>query len=363
MSELTTRTIFVVDDTPANLRLLYEILVQEGYVVRAFPNGQLMLNVMERIQPDLVLLDIMMPDMDGYAVCEAIRQHHSQTIPIIFLSALTEAYDKVRAFEVGAQDYITKPIHPQEVLVRLGAQWKQVNERERFTTDLAARDTEFQEYQEGLVKTLLRLSGLRDNDTGNHIERVQALATTFAQLLVEEPDFQVTPLFVEAIRLASPLHDIGKIAIPDSILLKSGKLSDQEWEFMKEHVRLGGTVLQELHRQFPKNCFIYMAMEVALYHHERWDGQGYVHGLVGEAIPLAARIVSIIDVYDALRTSRPYKEAYSHEKALTIMEQMDGAFDPTLFKIFIAHESHMLITFESIQAKDSTMQPLLMVKK
>ncbi|PPD49684.1 MAG: two-component system response regulator [Methylotenera sp.] len=363
MGESKTRTIFIVDDTPANLRLLYEILDQAGYVVRAFPNGQLMLNVMERTKPDLILLDIMMPNLDGYAVCEVIRQRHSQTIPVIFLSALTEAYDKVRAFEVGAQDYITKPIHPQEVLLRLDTQWKQVDERARFTADLVARDTELQEYQEGLVKTLLRLSGLRDNDTGNHIERVQALATTFAEYLMENPDFQVTPLFVEAIRLASPLHDIGKIAIPDAILLKTDKLSEHEWEFMKEHVRLGGEVLGELHRQFPNNYFIYMAMEIALYHHERWDGQGYVHGLVGEEIPLAARIVSIVDVYDALRTVRPYKEAYSHEKALAIMGQMTGAFDPTLFSIFEEHEAQFCVTFESVQTDESMNRSLSPVNK
>ncbi|TCI77733.1 response regulator [Exiguobacterium sp. SH0S1] len=353
MSELNTRTVFVVDDTPANLRLLYEILDEAGYKVRVFPNGQLMLHVMGRIRPDVILLDIMMPDMDGYAVCEAVRERFGQQIPIIFLSALTKAYDKVRAFEVGGQDYITKPIHPQEVLLRVGAQLKQVNERERFSSNLAAKETELKEYQESLVKTLLRLSELRDNDTGNHIERVQALATTFAELLIQEPRFQVSPLFVEAIRLASPLHDIGKIAVPDSILLKSGKLSDQEWEFMREHVRLGGAVLQELHHQFPNNYFIYMAMDVALYHHERWDGQGYVHGLVGEAIPLAARIVTIVDVYDALRTSRPYKVAYSHEQALTIMRQMEGAFDPNLFEVFTAHESLMSDTFESVLEVDT----------
>ncbi|EPE61480.1 response regulator [Exiguobacterium sp. S17] len=360
MSELNTRTIFVVDDTPANLRLLYEILDEAGYKVRAFPNGHLMLEVMGRIRPDVILLDIMMPDMDGYAVCEAVRERFGQQIPIIFLSALTEAYDKVRAFEVGAQDYITKPIHPQEVLLRLGTQLKQVKERERFSSNMEAKETELKEYQESLVKTLLRLSGLRDNDTGNHIERVQTLATTFAELLIQEPRFQVSPLFVEAIRLASPLHDIGKIAVPDSILLKTDKLSDQEWEFMREHVRLGGAVLQELHHQFPHNYFIYMAMDIALYHHERWDGQGYVHGLVGEAIPLAARIVTIVDVYDALRTSRPYKVAYSHEQALTIMRQMEGAFDPNLFEVFTAHESHMASTFESVLEVDTQ---VLILKK
>lgn len=348
MCEAKKRIVFVVDDTPANLRLLYDILHQADYHVRVYPNGKLMLQAMERVQPDLILLDIMMPDMNGYEVCEILRRRYNPNIPVIFLSALTESYDKVRAFEVGGQDYITKPIHPEEVLLRLNAQLKHVNERERFSYNLEEKDKQLHEYQEGLVKTLLRLSGLRDNDTGNHIERVQALATSLAELLLTESSAQVNPLFVEAIRLAAPLHDIGKISVPDSILLKQGRLTEEEWQLMKEHVRVGGEVLGELHRRFPENSFIQMAMDIALYHHERWDGQGYVHGLSEEAIPLAARIVSIVDVYDALRTVRPYKPAYSHVETLKIMGQMEGAFDPHLFNLFLNHDLLFSTVFDSI---------------
>lgn len=348
MSEPRKRIIFVVDDTPANLRLLYDILNQADYHVRVYPNGKFMLQAMEQVEPDLILLDIMMPDMDGYEVCETLRRRYNPNIPVIFLSALTESYDKVRAFEAGGQDYITKPIHPEEVLLRLNAQLKNVNEREQFSYNLEEKEKQLQEYQEGLVKTLLRLSGLRDNDTGNHIERVQALATNLAELLQKEPEFQVNSMFVEAIRLAAPLHDIGKIAVPDSILLKQDKLTEEEWQLMKEHVRVGGEVLGELHRQFPENSFIQMAMDIALYHHERWDGQGYVHGLSKEAIPLAARIVSIADVYDALRTLRPYKLAYSHMDTLKIMRQMEGAFDPRVFNLFLNHDLLFSTVFDSI---------------
>lgn len=348
MSEPKKRIIFVVDDTPANLRLLYDILNQADYHVRVYPNGKFMLQAMEQIEPDLILLDIMMPEMNGYEVCEALRKRYNPNIPVIFLSALTESYDKVRAFEAGGQDYITKPIHPEEVLLRLNAQLKHVNEREQFSYNLEEKEKQLQEYQEGLVKTLLRLSGLRDNDTGNHIERVQALATSLAELLQQEPASTVNSMFVEVIRLAAPLHDIGKIAVPDSILLKEGKLTEEEWLLMKEHVRVGGEVLGELQQQFPQNSFIRMAMDIALYHHEMWDGQGYVHGLSKEAIPLAARIVSIADVYDALRTLRPYKPAYTHQETLKIMRQMEGAFDPHLFDVFLTHDLIFSTVFDSI---------------
>ncbi len=362
--ETKKRTIFVVDDTPANLRLLYDILSQADYHVRVYPNGKFMLQAMEQIEPDLILLDIMMPDMDGYEVCEILRRRYNPNIPVIFLSALTESYDKVRAFEAGGQDYITKPIHPEEVLLRLNAQLKNVNEREQFSYNLEEKEKQLQEYQEGLVKTLLRLSGLRDNDTGNHIERVQALATSLAGIVQKEPGSQVNSMFVEAIRLAAPLHDIGKIAVPDAILLKEGKLTEDEWLLMREHVRVGGEVLGELHLQFPENSFIQMAMDIALYHHETWDGQGYVHGLSKEAIPLAARIVSIVDVYDALRTLRPYKPAYTHLEALEMMCQMKGTFDPYLFDLFLTHDRLFSTVFDSIYEAgrvDRNTQPLLII--
>ena len=313
-----------------------------------------MLEAMRHIEPDLILLDIMMPGLDGYEICEIVRERYGSDIPVIFLSALTESYDKIRAFEAGGQDYITKPIHPEEVLLRLDAQLKKVSEREQLSFDLEVKERQLKEYQEGLVKTLLQLSGLRDNDTGNHIERVQALATSLAGILQEEADIPVDTTFVEAIRLAAPLHDIGKISVPDAILLKRGKLSEEEWVLMKEHVRVGGEVLCKLHHQFPDNYFILMAMDIALYHHERWDGEGYIHGLSKDSIPLAARIVSIVDVYDALRTPRPYKSAYSHNEAVRVMRQMDGAFDPRLFNLFLAHEALFSTIFDAVYAEGVT---------
>lgn len=343
---MAQKTIFIVDDTPANLHLLYEILSGEGYLVRAFPSGQMMLPVLDRIEPDAILLDIMMPDLDGYDVCKAVRQRPGHQPPILFLSALTESYDKAKAFEVGGQDYITKPIYQEEVLLRLDSQIKRAEETHRLSDEIAEKEQELKDYQEGLVRTLLRLSGLRDNETGNHIERVQDLSTLFAQLLLQHRHPGVSPLFVEGIRLAAPLHDIGKIAVPDSILLKTDKLSRQEWAFMQDHVRIGGEVLQELQAQFPNNYFIQMAYDIALYHHERWDGKGYAHGLKGEEIPLAARIVSLIDVYDALRTARPYKHAYTHEQALGTMREMVDAFDPNLFDLFVVHQADIAETFD-----------------
>ncbi|MCC9622122.1 HD domain-containing protein [Thalassospira sp. MA62] len=218
--------------------------------------------------------------------------------------------------------------------------------REEAQRVLAEREKELIDYQEGLVRTLLRLSALRNNETGNHIERVQDLSTLFATILYDHHHPDVTPLFIEGIRLAAPLHDIGKISVPDAILLKANKLSDQEWVFMRDHVRVGGEVLKDLQTQFPQNYFIQMAYHIALYHHERWDGTGYNQGLKGEDIPLAARIVTIIDVYDALRTVRPYKPAYSHEDAILAMRDMEGAFDPTLFELFLLHQEEIAIMFD-----------------
>lgn len=352
MNKLTNRVIFVVDDTPANLHLLFDILFEAGYETRVFQNGLYLLDAMKNIKPDLILLDIMMPEIDGYEICKIIRAQYGTTIPIIFLSALTESYDKVRAFEVGGQDYITKPIHPQEVLLRVDAQLKRIEEREQLTLDVQTKERQLQEYQEGLVKTLLRLSSLRDHDTGNHIERVNALATTLAERLAGETNSEIDHLFIEALRLAAPLHDIGKISVPDAILLKPGKLDKEEWQIMQEHVRVGAEVLYELNRQFPGNYFINMAIDIALYHHERWDGNGYIHGLSGTEIPLAARIVSIVDVYDALRTNRPYKAAYSHEKAMEIMLGMDGAFDPRLMRLFERYDFMFSKTFDCVYQEE-----------
>nr|WP_240542899.1 HD domain-containing phosphohydrolase [Exiguobacterium qingdaonense] len=219
-------------------------------------------------------------------------------------------------------------------------------EREEAQRILAEREKELIDYQEGLVRTLLRLSALRNNETGNHIERVQDLSTLFATILFEHQYPSVSPHFIEGIRLAAPLHDIGKISIPDSILLKSKELSDQEWGSIRDHVRVGGEVLKDLQTQFPENYLIQMAYHIALYHHEHWDGTGYSEGLKGEEIPLEARIVTIIDVYDALRTVRPYKPAFTHEEAITAMHNMEGAFDPTLFDLFLLHQEEMEAMFD-----------------
>lgn len=337
----------VIDDTPANLGLLEDMLVSNGFDVAAFPRGAMALAAAAQEPPDLILLDIMMPEMDGYEVCRRLKADAStQSIPVIFISALDATESKLRAFTDGGVDYVTKPLQQEEVLARVRTHLKlreMQRELERHNHDLENLVAEkMKEISDSQLSTLVAISNLaeyRDKETGRHIERTSNYCRLLAEQLRQNGPYaaQITDVFVHNITYAAPLHDIGKMGIPDQILNKPGKLTPEEFEIMKTHVNIGIDTLSRVLAKYPQNHFIRMGLDIAGTHHEKWDGTGYPNGLAGEKIPLSGRIMALADVYDALRSKRVYKEGFAHTQACEIITQGKGTqFDPAVVDAFIA---------------------------
>lgn len=348
--------IMIVDDTPQNLKLLENMLGEEGYLISAFLDGSMALKAAAKKPPDLILLDINMPSLNGYEVCERLKADEKLAdIPIIFLSALNDVADKVRAFQTGGVDYVTKPFQFEEIHARVKTH---LNSR-KLQKSLALHtnnlqglvDEQIKEIlvtKEALFKTQLatilafsKLAEVRDDETGQHIERTRV----FCRILTEQLRVQcsvgaeIDNSFVDNIYFAAALHDIGKVAISDEILLKPGKLTEEEFEIMKTHTALGARTLQTMLEHYPENAFITMAIEISRSHHEKWDGTGYPQNLKGKSIPLSARIMALADVYDALTSERRYKPGFSHEKSRDIILEGRGThFDPAVIDAFLVLE-------------------------
>lgn len=348
------QSILVVDDTPANLKVLTSILKQNGYNARAVPNGKLALQAIKVEPPDLILLDINMPDLNGYEVCETLKKDELfKKIPVIFISALTETMDKVKALSIGGVDYITKPFQFEEVIARVETHLELYHlrmELEKYNNKLHELVNEqLKEIYDSQMATILamaKITEVRDDNTGKHLGRVQAICRLLAEKLTEQPKcgMLIDKDFIENIFYASPLHDIGKVGIPDNILLKPGKLTSEEFEVMKTHTTIGAETLEVVTKRYPKNKFIKMGLDIARSHHEKWDGSGYLDGLAGDKIPLSARIMALADVYDALLSKRPYKEAFTREITRDIIVQGSGShFDPMVVEAFLAIEQDLNI--------------------
>ena len=330
--------ILVVDDTPANLQLLAGMLKERGHKVRPVPNGKLALEAARRQPPDLILLDINMPELNGYQVCTELKADpRLAEVPVIFISANTEVFDKVQAFSMGGADYVTKPFQLEEVEARVEAHLErrrlrvQLEELNRSLQDrVEAQVKEIADSQIATIVALAKLSEYRDEDTGNHILRVQRYCRALARRLGESGVFGslIDDAFIGTLFHASALHDIGKVGISDSILLKPGKHTAEEWAIMQTHSALGAETLAAVLVGYPNSALLRMGREVARSHHERWDGSGYPEGLAGDAIPLAARILVVADQYDALRNKRPYKPAFDAAKTYHIITEGDGRSDP-----------------------------------
>ena len=342
----TTSAILAVDDTKYNLDLLVDAL-GDRYDLSVSTSGVVALELARKMPPDLILLDIMMPGMDGFEVLRRLQDDIvTRDIPVIFLTALAEIDEKAKGFALGAVDYITKPFQIEEVVARVETHLKlrhTQNTLKHFNSKLqemvSQQVEEIARSQQAMIFALAKLSHTRDDDTGLHLERVQHLCKILATALSQTPEFGdgITPAFIEEIYHASPLHDVGKVGIADAILLKPGKLSEEEFTVMKTHTTIGAATLESVHQLYPNNAFIAMGIEIARHHHERWDGKGYPHALAGEAIPIAARIMALVDVYDALRARRPYKEPFSHERAIAIISEENGRiFDPRIVAAFFA---------------------------
>ncbi|MGB0943766.1 MAG: response regulator [Marinomonas sp.] len=306
------KKILIVDDEPNNLQLLRQVL--KGKFQLIFANcGMKALSAAQEHQPDLILLDIMMPDLSGYEVCEKLKSNPlTKAIPVIFVTAMSDAEDEAKGFDVGAVDYIQKPISGAIVLRRVQTHLSLV------------KVNELEKVQKDAVFMLGEAGHYNDNDTGDHIWRMAA----YSRLLASAAGW--TDEMAELMELAAPMHDTGKIGIPDEILKAPRKLTPEEWVIMKQHTQIGADILNK-----SDSKLINLASEIALSHHEKWDGSGYPNNLVGEAIPESGRIVAITDVFDALSMKRPYKDAWPIDDVIDeIVKNAGSAFDPRLVDIF-----------------------------
>ncbi len=361
-------SILVVDDTHASLKLLTDILVGAGFHVRPADSGELALASASAKPPALILLDVNMPGMDGFEVCRRLKEDERLSdIPVLFISALNDMNDKLSAFNAGGQDYITKPFQAEEVLARVNTHMKirhLQGELERHNRLLEQRVAEqvkdISDSQIATIIALAKLSESRDDDTGKHIERVQTFCRLLAEKMAEQPSYgeAINSAFIENIFLASPLHDVGKVGISDKILLKPGKLTAEEFDIMKTHTVIGWQTLTAAQEKYPKNTLMTTGVCIARHHHERWDGNGYPDGLKGEEIPLEARIMAVADAYDALRSKRVYKEAFSHDKSRAILLEGKGAqFAPDVVDAFVALEGRCDGSWSQMQDLGKAPQP------
>jgi putative two-component system response regulator len=341
-------TVLVVDDTPDNLSLMSGLL-KEQYRVKLANSGEKALQLARAEEaPDLILLDIMMPGLSGYDVCKILKDDPAtQHIPIIFLTAMTASEEERKGLEMGAVDFITKPVNPPIMLARVSTQL-QVKAAADFLRDkndyldaeVQRRGRELAAIQDVTILAMASLAETRDNDTGNHIRRTQHYMRLLANQLRTHPRFSrfLDERTIDILFKSAPLHDIGKVGIPDRILLKPGRFEPHEFEIMKTHCKLGRDAIQHAEDQLGLEVeFLYYAKEIAYSHQEKWDGSGYPEGWAGDAIPISARLMAVADVYDALISRRVYKEGMPHEKAVSIIAEGRGQhFDPDIVDAFLA---------------------------
>lgn len=337
--------ILIVDDVPANLMILSEMIKELGYMPRPVVSVKQAQDAVEKKMPNLILLDISMPDVTGFEYCTMLKSDvRTRDIPVIFISALEAMEDKVKGFRLGAVDYISKPFEKEEVSVRLATHlkiYRMQRELENYNRRLYKMVNDqirlVAEEQKSLLRALANLLDEKQDESGSHIEMMGINSRFMAMSLQFSPKYDklISSSFIDEIELASQLHDIGFIAISDVIRFKEEPLTPEEWEILKKHAEIGAKHLEEIYEQGSKNEYIKMAIDIARYHHENWDGSGYPNGLSGEEIPLAARIAKIVDCYDVLNRKRCYRPAYSLEESLEIMKRETGRqFDPNIMEVF-----------------------------
>lgn len=361
-------TVLVVDDTPANLSLMTSLL-RDKYKVKAAIDGEKALRIAQSdAPPDLILLDIMMPGMDGYEVCRHLQANPAtRDIPIIFLTARAGIEDEKMGLELGAVDYITKPISPPIVLARVrnhlalkaSADFLR-NKADFLEAEVARRTAEVMAIQDVTIMAMASLAETRDSDTGNHIRRTQHYVQVLAQHLRTHPRFAnvLDDRYIAMLFKSAPLHDIGKVGIPDRILLKPGKLTPEEFDIMKTHTTLGRDAIQAAEDHLGMKVeFLSLAKEIAYGHQEKWDGSGYPQGAVGEQIPISARLMAVADVYDALISRRVYKEGMPHDKAVAIILQGRGQhFDPDMVDALVAVQDQFWAIAQRFADSDADLQ-------
>jgi putative two-component system response regulator len=364
-------TVLVVDDTPDNLMLMTDLL-KDRYRVKAANSGETALRVLQNNPlPDLILLDIMMPGLSGHDVARQLQQDpRTHQIPIIFLTALASMENEIQGLELGAVDYITKPISPPLVLARVQTQLKIKaaadflrDQNDFLEQEVQRRTREVVAIQDVTIQAMASLAETRDNETGNHIRRTQHYVRLLAELLRDHPRFSqfLNDDSIRQLFRSAPLHDIGKIGIPDHILLKPGRFTPEEFEIMKTHTTLGRDAIQRAEDQLGLSVdFLRMAKEIAYSHQEKWDGSGYPQGLVGEEIPMSARLMAVADVYDALISRRVYKAGMPHEQAVEIIRQGRAShFDPDVCDVFLTNAEQFHVIAERFADSDQDMARLV----
>jgi len=343
-------TVLAIDDTAENLGLLETLLENQNYQVLVATNGERGLNIVQKQQPDIILLDVMMPGWNGFETARRIKSIPELShIPILFLSALDDSINKVKGFNAGGVDYIAKPFQQVELLARIKTHLELEQLRNNLSQQVIEKTDELTRFYEDSLQLLSMVSEFRDYETSLHNSRLGVYAQRIAGHL--QLSSEITNLIV----LAAPLHDMGKIGIPDSILHKQGPLEADQWEIMKTHPSIGQRILSSI----KNNSILTMAAEIAVGHHEAYDGSGYPNALKGEEIPLCARITSLCDVYDALRSKRPYKKSFSHQETLDIISNGDRRtkpehFDPAVLDAFIKHHHEFNEIFEEMREEDES---------
>lgn len=336
--------ILVVDDTPANLRILTELLRNE-YTIRVATSGEVALTLANtEPRPDIILLDIMMPLMDGYEVCKRLKENEiTHSIPIIFVTAMTDADDEAKGLDMGAVDYITKPFNPRLIKGRVRNHLELKKHRDNLEELVRVRTAEVFATRAATIESLASLAETRDPETGGHIHRTQNYVQVLAERLRKDyPDTWAMPdSTVELLYLSAPLHDVGKVGVPDAVLLKAGSLTSEEFEQIKLHTTYGYESLSRAEKRLGTSSFLRLGAEIAYTHHEKWDGSGYPRHLHGEDIPQSGRLMALADVYDALISRRVYKPPFPHSKAVSIITEGRGKhFDPMVVDAFLSEGEH-----------------------
>ncbi len=362
MTDPATRPmLLLVDDAPEILDVLRQILGAE-FRLKVATGGERALKIAQSAEPpDLIVLDVNMPGLDGFETCQRLKADpHTASIPVIFLSARDQVFDETRGFQVGAVDYVTKPVIPEILMARVRThvelkRARAVIERhnEQLEIKVRERTAELAQTQEITIQSLAALAETRDMDTGMHIVRTGRYMRALAERMARSQKYNVflTPENIELICKSAALHDIGKVGVPDAILLKPGRLTDAEFEQMKQHAHLGAQAIEKAERMMGlshENSFLRFAREIAQTHQEKWDGSGYPCGLAGDAIPISGRLMAIADVYDALISRRVYKEPMTHDEAVARIRAGAGShFDPEMVAGFCEiHEEFRRIAEE-----------------
>jgi len=322
-------------------------MLDSKYTVYASTDGADAIIAAEKLKPDIILLDLVMPEMDGYQVLSKLKSSRkTKDIPVIFITSKTDAESEVKGLGAGAIDYILKPFKKELLLQRLELHLQLKRYNSNLEKEIAIKSRAVYEMQGAMLETVAELVESRDNITGGHIGRTQSYLKLLVELALDNDIYvdELSTWDIDLFVMSSQLHDVGKISISDSILMKPGKLTDEEFSSMKDHTSFGRDIIKKIEIKTKENAFLEHARLLAVSHHEKWNGSGYPHGLKGEDIPLQGRLMAIVDVYDALTNDRPYKKAFSHEEALEIIKEGNGShFDPLLCDIFIKNENEFKV--------------------